>query len=59
MESDLPYPECEDCKDLGDCPHPEVENNLMGTPMTPECCPKPIDVMKATLKRKKLLRNRN
>lgn len=44
------YPECEKCNTLADCPHPEVEDNLLGTPMCPEGCPRPIEVMKATLK---------
>lgn len=48
-----PYPECETCKTLADCPRPDVEDNGMGSPMPPEVCPQPIQVMKATLKNKK------
>ena len=59
MKSENPYPECETCKDLGDCPHPEVAQDGMGTNMTPDCCPKPIEVMKATVKKRKLFRNKN
>jgi hypothetical protein len=51
---DLPYEECKDCKTLGDCPHPDIEMNNMGTPMPPDCCPNPIKVMNATLKKRKL-----
>lgn len=56
MNSDDPYWECEWCKDLGDCPYPEVAQDGMGSPMCPECCPRPIEIMKATLKKKKQLR---
>jgi hypothetical protein len=54
VKSSDPYEECKDCKDLGDCPKPDVAEDLMGSPMIPDCCPKPIDVMKATLKKHKL-----
>lgn len=49
-----PYEECDLCNDLGDCKHPDVEHNLMGSMMPPHDCPKPIDVMRATLKYKKI-----
>jgi hypothetical protein len=52
---EYPYPECKACKDLGDCPHPELNNeNLLSEPMIPDICPKPISVMKATLKKHKI-----
>ena len=56
MTYDNPYPECEWCKDLGDCPCPDVANDGLGSMMCPDNCPKPILVMKATLKKKKQLR---
>jgi hypothetical protein len=52
-KSSNPYKECELCEDLGDCPYPEIENNMLGTPMCPDVCPKPITVMANTLKRRK------
>jgi hypothetical protein len=52
-ESDYPYPQCDKCKDIGDCPHPDVEENMLGTPMPPLVCLRPIDVMKSTLKKRK------
>ena len=52
-----PYKECEFCKTLTDCPHPDVAQDLMSLPMIPDCCPKPIDVMKATLKQNKVRHN--
>jgi hypothetical protein len=52
-EDNNPYPECVKCKDLGDCPHPDIEMNCLGTPMCPDCCPRPIDIMKETLKKRK------
>lgn len=52
MKSRFPYKECKDCRDLGDCPHPEVTGDLLGSPMPPDVCPKPIEVMVETLKKK-------
>lgn len=55
-----PYEECEWCKTLEDCPHPDLNtNNLMALPMCPDICPKPIDVMIATRKKHKLMRKRD
>jgi len=51
-----PYHECKNCKTLADCPHPDVENNMFGTPMAPDICPRPIEIMKETYKNKKLRR---
>jgi hypothetical protein len=53
MKAENPYKECEKCKTLEDCPHPDVQSEVgMSLPMPPDCCPKPIDVMKATLKKR-------
>ena len=52
-KSDL-FPECAKCKEIGDCPHSDVEDNGFSTPMPPEGCPKPITVMNYTLKKRKL-----
>jgi hypothetical protein len=54
-----PYDECETCKELGDCPHPDVQEDMMGTPMPPDSCPKPIDIMNATVKKHKLRKPNN
>jgi hypothetical protein len=56
-ESDYPYPQCEKCKDIGDCPHPDVTMDGSGSPLPPEICLRPIDVMKGTLKKKKNARD--
>jgi hypothetical protein len=56
MEDDYPYHECKSCKDLGDCPCADIDDDGLGSPMCPDNCPKPILVMKATLKKKKQLR---
>lgn len=53
MENDNLYPECEWCQNLGNCPHPDVAQDMMGTPLCPDNCPKPNQIMKATLKKKK------
>jgi hypothetical protein len=54
MKSESPYKECETCKEIADCPHSDVEPNGFSTPMPPECCPKPIEIMNATLKKRKI-----
>jgi len=46
-----PYIECASCKTLGDCKHPEVALDFMGSPLPPRECPKPIKVMKQTMKK--------
>jgi hypothetical protein len=53
MQTNYPYPECEVCKDLGDCKHLDIALDGLGTPLPPEICQKPIDVMKATMKKRK------
>jgi hypothetical protein len=50
---DYPYEECKHCKTLTDCPYVEVALDGLGSPLPPANCPKPIEVMKATLKIKK------
>lgn len=49
----VPYKECEDCRDLGDCRHLEIAEDMMGSPMPPNNCPRPMDILKETYKRKK------
>jgi hypothetical protein len=53
METEYPYEECRTCKTLEDCVHPDIQMDGMGTPLPPDCCPHPIDIMKATLKKRK------
>jgi hypothetical protein len=53
-----PYHACESCQDLGDCPYPEVADDMMGSDLCPDVCPRPIEIMAATLKKRKKLRNR-
>jgi len=52
-ESDYPYKECESCKTIADCPHPDCDNDMLGSPMPPEICLRPIEVMNETLKSRK------
>jgi len=52
-ESDYPYPECESCKTIADCKHPDVTMDGLSSPMPPEVCLRPIDVMAETLKSRK------
>lgn len=51
-----PYPECEKCRSLEDCKHPDVDRDGMGSALPPDCCPKPIDIMRATEKKRRALR---
>ena len=54
MEKSYPYPQCVNCKVLDDCPHPDLSDGELSLPMIPDECPKPIQVMKATLKKHKV-----
>jgi hypothetical protein len=55
MRNENPYPECDNCKTIKDCPHPDVTMDGLGSPMPPDfICPKPMEVMKETIKIKKL-----
>jgi hypothetical protein len=51
------YPECEACKDLGDCKHPDVMVDGLGTPLPPEACIRFNEIMKETEKKKRHARN--
>ena len=51
---DFPYEACKTCKTLGDCPCPEVIEDGMGSPLPPESCPRPLEIMRDTTKMKKL-----
>lgn len=53
QSSDNPYKECAECRTIADCPHPDVANDLLGTPLPSDCCPRPIDIMNETLKKKR------
>ena len=53
MKQEPPYKECELCKDLGDCPSPLVLQDGLGSPTTPEDCPKSNEVLKNTYKKHK------
>jgi hypothetical protein len=59
MDNRFPYEECEKCKDLGDCKHPDVALDCMGTVLPPDCCPHPILTMKQSLKKRKLKKKQN
>jgi hypothetical protein len=54
-----PFPECETCKDLGDCPSPDVAMDGMGTPLPNAGCLKFTDIMRETVKRRKLNKRNN
>jgi len=54
MKTNNPYKECLFCKDLGDCPHPDVSNDTMGVPLPPDEYPKPIEIIKQTINKRKL-----
>jgi hypothetical protein len=54
MEKSYPYPECVNCNVLDDCPHPDISDDMLGTPLPPDSCLKPIEIMKATLKKHKV-----
>jgi hypothetical protein len=51
MDKNL-YEECEKCKDLRDCPHPDF--SFLNEPMIPDGCSRPIEIMNNTLKVQKV-----
>lgn len=51
-----PYPECDTCKSLEDCKHPDVVRDGFGSALPPDICPRPIDIMRATEKERRALR---
>ena len=55
--NDAPYPECEQCRTLADCRHAEKGEGLE-TELPPDNCPKPMEVMRHTLHKRKLDRNK-
>ena len=58
QDTEYPYVECRKCKTLEDCPKPEVALDGLGSPLPPDICPRPIEVMESTLKKHKRIRKR-
>lgn len=58
-KNNLPYKECEKCTDLKDCAHPDVADDMLGSPLPPDGCPQKNYVMKQTEKRIKHERDIN
>jgi hypothetical protein len=40
MNESYPYMECYECTNIACCPHPDVSNEILPKPITPENCPK-------------------
>ncbi len=56
MRNEYPYPECATCKTLCDCKHPDVALDGLGSPLPPDVCPRPIEIMRETEKKRKKMR---
>ena len=56
IEIKYPYPECETCQVLDDCPCPQISDNPFCSPMPPDNCPFPIEIMKRTIKKHRLIK---
>jgi len=54
MKIEHPYSDCEKCKNIEDCPHPDVDS--FGNPIHPEVCKKSN---KVSLKKRKYARDTN
>jgi hypothetical protein len=54
MDESYPFKECKKCQVLDDCPCPDVTDDLLSTPFPPDCCPRPFEIIKATLKKHKI-----
>jgi hypothetical protein len=59
METKDPYRECATCKVLDDCPHPELTDDMMSSPLPPQDCPRPILTMRRTMRKHKLDKEQN
>lgn len=59
MEESYPFNECKNCKTIADCPHPDVEDNFFGTPMPPDSCLKPFEIMHNTTKKERAIHRCN
>jgi hypothetical protein len=47
-----PFDECEKCKNIEDCKHPEVD--MFGSPIPPEnICPQPITILEKIYNKKR------
>lgn len=53
-ENSLPYKNCKTCKTLGDCHNLVIAEDMMGSPLPPDVCLKPIEIMTNTLKARKM-----
>ena len=52
MKPKDPFPECKVCKDLSDCPCPDVEDlGDCSNPLPPNSCLRPMEVMRETHKK--------
>lgn len=40
MENEYPFVECFQCNWIGNCPNPDVSDNVLPHPIPPENCPK-------------------
>lgn len=55
--TDHPFPDCNHCKTIEDCPHPDVDTNFFGSPLPPDCCLRPWEIMRNTEKEQKKKRH--
>jgi len=52
------FPECANCKTMKDCPRPDIDTDGLSSPLPPEGCPQPIQVMENTMYFKRVTDNR-
>ena len=58
IDEPYPYPECKLCRTVDDCKHADKPEGEFHIPMPPDNCPKPINVMRRTLRKYKRNENR-
>ena len=51
-KTDYPFEDCKLCSGLECCPEPDVLEDGLGSPVPPDCCPRPIDILKTLKKRR-------
>jgi len=53
-DDDFPYPECKLCRTLDDCKYREKPDDELSMELPPDICPKPFNVMRRTMRKRKL-----
>lgn len=59
MKEDFPYKECNLCRTLDDCKHRDKPDNELGIELPPDECIKAMSVMRRTMRKRKINKDKN